>query len=308
MAKWLTEWLRSQRGFVLLPGFDRDEGDDGGTVVDIDNIDDEGGTDDGGFDPRTGEGADDYTDEGDDEQPPEITDEAVLEYLKQKGVEFENIDNLKNLKTNLSGVSRQHAGATDTIKALRTALGQDQYDALLAQGMRKIATGDEGSGTDFGRDVQEPPHFSRLNAEQKTQLESTYDYFMQKSLPQVTQSIINGVMRYLDDREYQKEEKSFAGENPDYETYKDAMQEYRDKHGITGRSRDTMAWLLEQVKAEAGKAAKDLAGNETRTRRKVGTPPPKSFHRGAPSKGELKTDADFEAEFERMKAAEAKNR
>lgn len=310
MLEWLKRWLKSEAGYIGVFSPDRDEDGSGGDV-DISGIEGDPGEGDDGFeDPRDGGITDDGGDGegGGDQKPPELTQEQVLDYLKKQGIEFDDLDKIKNLGQNVAGLTKQQQSAKDAMNALRAALGQDQYDALLAQGMRKIAGG--GEDNEYGYDVEEPAHFRNMKPEVKETMSKTYDYFFQNSMKTAIPAIIKGVMRAVEDREFDKAEQDLEKSNPEYTTYKDAIASYRQKHGITSRSRETTEWLLKQVKDEAQAAINELATNEEGpgTKRKLGTPPPKSSARGGKPKTELKTDADFAAEYERMKKAEAQKR
>jgi hypothetical protein len=301
----LLKWLRSEAGMVLIPGFRPDRDEDSAPGANELGAVDEGEqvTDPRDIEPGEGDESE-PGDEGGEEEPVKLTDDQVVEFLKSKGLKVNNLDDIGKTMDQYGSLTTKHQTAIDAQKALRAVLGDD-YDRALAQGMRKLATGENGL-EDMGGDIPEPPHFSLMKPETRKQVADTFDYHFRRVLPGMTQDIIKGVLRAIDDRDNQREENSFAESNEEYDTYKDAIQQYRDKHGITGRGKDTLAWLLKTVKQEAGEAVKDLAGNELGTKRKLGTPPPKSQQRGGKGKSELKTDADFERELERRRAAAAK--
>lgn len=309
MIRWLLRILKDQSGFVLVPGFYpyRDEGGEGGRDNNFSDDDDSGDDD---FDPRGGgeDGEDGEGGEGGDDEG-ELDDGKVLEFLKKKGLEFESLDHLTSVQKNLSGVTTKHKTAMDSLKALRIALGQDEYDSLLAQGIKKIAGGDADDATSaFGKDIPEPAHFSQMKPETKQQVLATFDYHFKRVLPGLMQSVVAGVMRSLDDRDAKSVEERFAEENEDYEDLKEAMDAYRQEHGITGKSKRTLAWLLNQVKEDAKEAARQLGGETgSKFTKKIGRPRPKGSSRGQQGKPqELKTDADFEHEFEQRQAAKEK--
>lgn len=297
LRKWLNRFLSDQSGFV---GFMRDEGDGGGDTANIDaefKAAAEKPAEGGG---EVGEGAEGGETGGEiDLELEGIDDNKVLKFLQKKGLKSDSIDKLTNLEKNLGGLTTKHQDTVKLLKGLRAALG-DEYDSVLAQGMRKI-TGDEDyeGGADSG--LQEPEHFKDWKPETKKQIESTMNYYVQKQLPSLVQSVIKGVTRYMD-------EQSFSRDNPDYEDSREIYDSFMKEHGITSRSPKTLALVKKLISEEAGEALGDLAGNEDGKtgKRKVGTPPPKGGARGAKPPIKLETDAEFEAEFNRRKAAQEK--
>ncbi len=267
MFNWLNKLLQrlstDESGILLNPAalFFRDEGEEGGDGGDGDSGDegdeDEGGTDGDGHDDDDGGGFDDdeTRDKGGDDDAEDtgsegIDDAKALAYLKSKGIEFDNLDNLKNLNDNLSGVTTKHQSAKDMLKGLKTALGED-FDATLAKGMKGISGEDQGGESDF----EEPAHFKQMTPETKNQVASTFGFHFKKQMPGIIDGVVQGVLKHLDRQQYIKD-------NPDHEQDQPMIDAFAKKHGITSRSSETMKFIKGQLKQATQEALDDLAGNE----------------------------------------------
>ena len=308
MANWLKRLLyrlaHEELGYVGFYGLDRYPGDEGG---------DEGGEGDGlepgdeleegdGYNPGDGDDVDDLLegddgldedDDGDDGSSDGLDDEKVVAYLKSKGLDFENLDKIKNLKENLGGVTKQHQSATDVNKALRAALG-DQYDAHLAKGMKSLSgqpVDDEDSG------AKEPEHFKSWTPIGKSQIEATQNHYFNKNIQQVLPKIIEGVTNWLNEKEFTKE-------NPDYDDNRDTYDSIAKEYGISSRSPKSLALIKQIITDKAKDGIADLSGKNDDKGTKLGRPAPKGADRGAKKPAfnwETATDKQIEQEYERRK-------
>lgn len=298
LAKWFKRLVSDESGFIRIYR-DRDKDDGGGGGDPDPNPDPDSGGGDSDPDPGSGDPDPDPDPggEGDPDPDPDlegIDDDKALAYLKSKGLDFESLEKLGKLKGNLGGVTTKHQDAMRIMKSLRAELG-DEYDSTLARGMKKLGGQDDDDLGGGG--LNEPEHFRNMTPQVKKQISDTYGYFMQRQLPGLIQSVVTGVIRHLD-------EKDFTADNPDYDDDRELYEATAKSYGITGRGKKSLALIKQKIDEDAKEALEALAGNEggKGVKGRKGAPAPKGGDRGARDT-EINWDDDkqVKAEYEKRK-------
>lgn len=280
LSKWFERFVSDESGFMRIYR-DRDKGDGGGGDLNPNPDPDPNPDDDPNPDP-----------DPDPDPLADFDDAKVTAYLKdKKGVDVD-LEKLPGMSKALGELTNKHDTTVRTQKALRLALEKQgiNYDSLLADGL-DLATGADDAGKKFGGG-REPDHFRDMAPETRQKIEATYDYYFQRQMKTVMPSMIKGILQAIDDRDLDKEEASYEESNEDYAKHKDGIKAYREKHGISSRSKETREWLLKQVMGDIDKSVEALAGNEDTALKRTerGAPPPGGSNRKPGGKGQTALD------------------
>jgi hypothetical protein len=291
-------------GLMRFPGTYLDGDDEGGNLNPNDGeIIDNGGGDESfrqklderrNADPRLNDD-NNPNPNADDE---DIDDAKLAKILAKRGI-TDPLDKIKSERGQLSKLTPKHQEAMRALKALRNELGDD-YESILGRALSKQVGDESSAGFNFGN-TKEPNIFKQMPEDQRTNFVEASTYMISQAFPKMLQqampSIVDAVQTYLD-------QVKFKDENPDFEEHQELMKDLAAEYGITKFSGKSLKLLQRLIKEEAEEGLKDLAGNEDKiTRRTRTVPRPGNNDRQGKGPSKLVTDADFQAEFERRKAA-----